>query len=148
MAIDDLRALLVQDAHQLVEVLPGVADDLVRALREPGAGASGRVAHLPGEAPDHEDGRMPEVLELTQLAQHDGVPQRQVGAGRVDAQLHPHRAVLGARREQPFGQSVGGQDLRCAGGEDLVGILEVRRKGVAHVVSLPWPSLRVSAHPA
>jgi hypothetical protein len=28
-----------------------------------------------------------EVLELPQLAQHDGVAERQLAAGRVDAQL-------------------------------------------------------------
>ncbi len=71
---------------------------------------------------------MPEVLELAQLAQHDRVAERQVAAGRIDAQLHPQRAVLPARREQAFGEPVGGQDLGRAGCEDLVRLAQVGRQ--------------------
>ena len=118
--VDDLGALGVEDAHQLVEVAARVRDDVLRALRGPGGGAPGRVADLAGEAADDEHRRMPEVLELAQLAQHDGVAEGQLGAGGVDAQFDPQRALFAVRGAQPFGQAVGGQDLRGAGGEDFV----------------------------
>ena len=69
---------------------------------------------------------MPEVLELPQLAQHDRVPERQIAAGRVDAELDPQRPGLLLGEQQPLGQPVGGQDLRGARGEHLVRFLQVR----------------------
>ena len=148
--VDDLGAVRVEDAHQLVEVAPGVGDDVLGGLRRAGARPSRRVADLAGEPTDDEDRRVPEVLELAQLAQHHGVTERQVAAGRVDAELDPQRAVLAPRGQQPLGQPVRGQDLRRAGGEDLVRFLQVRRQlyVITHADQSAGPGAAADGHPA
>jgi hypothetical protein len=50
-------------------------------------GPARRIAHLPGEPTHDQNRQVAEVLELPQLAQHDGVAECQLAAGRVDAQL-------------------------------------------------------------
>jgi hypothetical protein len=46
------------------------------------------------------------ILELAQLGQHDGVPEMDVGRGRVEPELHPQRA--------PLRETVGERSLRQA----------------------------------
>ena len=55
----------------------------------------------------------PEVLELAQLLQDDGVAEVDVGRGRVDAELDAQRAALARGRElapraRPAGSDVDG----------------------------------------
>ena len=67
--------------------------DLLGGQRRPGGGPTRRVADPGREVPDDEDGDVAEVLELAQLAQHDGEPEMDVRGRRVDAELHPQRAT-------------------------------------------------------
>ena len=120
--VHHLGPVAVEDAHQLVEVALGVGDDLLGRLRHARGRAPGRVADLAGEPADDEDGDVAEVLELAQFAQDDGVPERQLRARRVDAELHAQRPVFLVRRDQTLGEPVGRQDLGRAGRGDLVGL--------------------------
>ena len=47
---------------------------------------------------------MSELLEQRQFSQRDSVSDVQVGRGRIDAEVHPQRALLAQRVEQPFAQ--------------------------------------------
>ena len=78
-------------AAHLLEVRRRVGVDLV--LRQAGVGSPTcpRVADRRGEVADDQHRRVPGVLELPQLAQHDREAQVDVGRGRVDAELHPER---------------------------------------------------------
>ena len=40
---------------------------------------------------------MTQILELSQFAQHDGVPQVDIGGCRIDSELDPQRPPLGSR---------------------------------------------------
>ena len=62
---------------------------------------------------------MAEVLELAQLAQDDRVAERQLAAGRVDAELDPQRAAGRFGFGEPRPEGAGGQDLRGARAEQL-----------------------------
>ena len=62
---------------------------------------------------------MSEVLELAQLAQHDRVTQRQLAAGRVDAELDPQRPARLLGLGETAAERTGRQHLRGAGREDL-----------------------------
>ena len=103
----DLGALGVEDAEGLLAVGRGVALDVGRAEHGPRGGAARRVADAGGPVADDEHRQVAGVLELAQLAEHDGVPQVDVGRRRVDAELDPQRAAqreLG-RRARPGGQA-------------------------------------------
>jgi hypothetical protein len=54
------------------------------------------------------------------------VAERELRAGRVDAELHPQRPPLAVRGGHPLSQAVDGQDCGRAGGEDLVCVAQVR----------------------
>jgi hypothetical protein len=54
--------------------------------------APARVSDPRGEVADDQHDEVPGVLEVAQLAQHDGVPEVDVGRRRVDAQLDAQRA--------------------------------------------------------
>ena len=120
VVVHDLAAIGIEDAHQLVEVALSIGDDLVGALGCPGCRPPGRIADLTGEATHDQHRGVPEVLELTQLAQDHRVPEGQLGPGRVDPELHPQRALLGVRGEHPLGQAVGRKDLGGPGGKVFV----------------------------
>lgn len=60
---------------------------------------------------------MAEVLELAQLAQHDGVPEVEVGAGRIAAELDAQRDACHGAFFQLGAQAVGGQQVSDAAGE-------------------------------
>ena len=69
-----------------------------------------RVADARGVVADDQHDRVAEVLELAQLAQHDGVAEVDVRRGRVDAELDPQRpapraelALERARRQRVDG---------------------------------------------
>ena len=61
---------------------------------------------------------MAEALELGQLAEDDGVPEGQVGRGRVDAELDPQRPALGLGGLQPLAEAVARVELGHPRGED------------------------------
>jgi hypothetical protein len=71
---------------------------------------------------------MAKILELAEFAQHNGMTERQLHTRRVDAELHPQWTLLTLGRKQSLGQTVHGQDLGSAGGEDRVGLAQVRRE--------------------
>ena len=74
---------------------------------------------------------MPGVLKGAQLGQHDAVPEVDVGAGRVDAELEPQRAprfeLLGepALRQHVHGAAKQGSSVAASeavsGGGDVTG---------------------------
>src|SRR5690606_39133465 len=74
--------------------------DLLAAQRRAGGVAPGRVADLRREVADHEDDLVPELLELAHLLHEHGVPEVEVGAGRVEARLHAERPALAELREE------------------------------------------------
>ena len=59
---------------------------------------------------------MPEVLERPQSFEDDRVTEMQVGAGGIDPQLHPQRAVA----TEQLAQRIGLHHLGHAPGEDLL----------------------------
>ena len=74
-----------------------VAVDLLGLEHRAQRGLPGRVADPRGEVADDQDDRVPGVLELAQLLQHDHVAEVDVGRRRVDAELHPQRPALARR---------------------------------------------------
>ena len=74
----------------------------------------GRVADLGGEVADDQDRDVAELLELAELAQHDGEAEVDVGRGRVDAELGPQRAA-GAELAAEVGL---GDEVDGSGAED------------------------------
>jgi hypothetical protein len=91
----------VEHPGHLLEVGAGVLGDLGLGLLAAGLAAPAGVADQAGEVADDQDHGVAEALELGQLAQDDGVPEGQMGRGRVDAELDPQRppsAVAAASR--------------------------------------------------
>ena len=68
---------------------------------------------------------MAQVLELAELAQHDGVAEGQLGSRRVDPQLDPQRTPLARSAGQAWGQAVGGEHLGDADAEFVGGFDEL-----------------------
>jgi hypothetical protein len=68
-----------------------------------GEGASrlaGGIADAGREVADHQHGQVPQILEAAHLLQHHGVPQVDVGRGRIEARLDAQRlARLGRALE-------------------------------------------------
>ena len=58
---------------------------------------------------------MPQLLELSQLGEHDDVSQVDVGSGRVDAELHAKRVAPG----ELLGELPCGQHLLRSAHEDV-----------------------------
>ena len=82
-----LGAFQVDDPADLTKVVAGVLLDLRPAQRGPGLVAARGVAHQGGVVADDDDGRMPQVLKLAELAQGDRVAEVDIDPGRVDAIL-------------------------------------------------------------
>ena len=101
---------------RLVEVGLRVRVDLLGREHGPRRRAPGRIAHARRVVADDQHDGVPEVLELAQLLQHDGVAEVQVGRRRVQAELDAQRPALGqALLERARGRHldrVAGQELR------------------------------------
>jgi hypothetical protein len=69
------RARRVEDPGRLLEVGPAVRTRFLKGQRWTRFGAATRIPNGGGEIPHHEDGLMPKVLELPELAQHYGMAQ-------------------------------------------------------------------------
>ena len=76
-----------------------------RALGRPARG----VADPRRVVADDQDSEVPLVLERSHPLERNSVPERDIGGGDVDPQLHPERpAQREFVRELPFGQHIGG----------------------------------------
>jgi hypothetical protein len=126
--VHHLGSVRQQDLHDLVEVPLGVGHHLLGRLHRSRRCLAGRVPHLSGEAAHHQDRGVPVVLEISEFAQHHRVPDGQVRPAGIDTQLHPQRAVFPPRGEQPFGQSVGRQNLRRASRQHPVLLAKIVRQ--------------------
>ena len=80
-----------EDLAGLLDVAGGVLVDLVLRSRGRVTDLPGGVADLRGEVADDEHRGVAELLELAQLAQHDGEAEVDVGRGGVDPELRPER---------------------------------------------------------
>src|SRR5262249_13692931 len=109
----------VDDLADLVEVVPGVLGDLLLGQPGPRLVAPGGVADERGVVADDDDGRVPEVLELPQLAQGDGVAEVDADAGRVDAVLDAEGRPGRRRAAELLQELVLGDDLVDPAPEDL-----------------------------
>ena len=83
-----------------------------------------------------------------------GLSAALLAACNVDsvANPEPQRPLLAPSRAQSLGQPVRGQDLRRPGGEDLVGLAQLRRQVVedgigGHALSVPGRSPRADDPP-
>ena len=118
------RRVVVEDLERLLLVGAGVRLDLLDGQHRPQLGAPARVPDARGEVADDQHDHVAGVLEVAQLAQHDRVPEVDVGRRRVDPQLHAQRAPEGqlalerARR----------QDLRGPARQLLEGLRGHRRQ--------------------
>ena len=78
-----------------------------RSSAWPGRGAPARVSDQGREVTDDEHGLVPEVLELSELRERDGVAEVDVRRRRVHAELHPQRTPrLQLRYELRFGDDM------------------------------------------
>ena len=114
-----LRAGEVDDPADLGEVVAGVGLDLLLGQLRSGLVTARRIAHQRGVIADDDDGGVAQVLELTQLAQRNRVPEVHVDARRVDTILHPQRAILADGSLQFLEEFGLGDDLLHAALEDL-----------------------------
>ncbi len=85
------RPLRIEHLEGLCAVAFGVGQHLFVGELRAGGGATARVADHGGEIADDEDRFVAEVLELTQLSQHERVAEVEVGAGRIDSELDSER---------------------------------------------------------
>ena len=103
----------------------GVGLDLLLGEHRAQGRAPRGVAHAGGVVADDQHHAVAGVLELAQLAQHDGVAEVDVGRGGIDAELHAQGPPLAARqpelvRERALGQAVDGVTGESAGELDSV----------------------------
>jgi len=89
--VADLGTGRVEHQAGLLEISTGVRLDLLAGERRPGRVAARGIADHRGEVADQEDHRVPEVLQLTHLVQHDRVAQVQVRRRGVEPELDPQR---------------------------------------------------------
>src|SRR5262249_48103768 len=75
-------------------------------------GAPARIAHARGVVAHDQHDPVPEILELAQLLQDDGVAEVDVWRGRVQTELGPQLAPLALGRFQAALQPAGGPRLR------------------------------------
>jgi hypothetical protein len=84
---------------------------LLERQRLAASSTSRRVADHRREVADDEHGLMAEILELPELAQHDGVAQVEVRPARVAAELDDERPAGLLGLLQLLGEGVFGEDL-------------------------------------
>ena len=116
----DLGPLQVDDPTDLGEVVLGVGRNLIfgQDFRTSLVAARG-VADQGGVVADDDDGGVPEVLELAELAQGDGVAEVDADGGWVDAVLDPKGLALADRAFQLAGELVAGDDRVGPPAEDI-----------------------------
>ena len=85
----------VEDLERLRNIGLGVGVDLLDAQRRPGRVAPGWITNQSSEVSDDEDDGVPEVLELAQFAQRNGVSEVKVGGGRVDSEFDTQGGAFG-----------------------------------------------------
>lgn len=94
------RLLGIENFERLIDIGLGICRDLLaRKLGTRGIAARG-VSDKSRAIADDQRNAMTEVLELSELAQRDGVAEMNVRGGRIDAELDIELfASLGASRE-------------------------------------------------
>ena len=107
----DLGPAQVDDPADLGEIVAGVGFDLLLGQLGAGLVAARWVADQGRVVADDDDGRVTQLLELTELAQGDRVSQVDVDPGRVDAVLDAQRAVLADRAFELLEEFGFGDDL-------------------------------------
>ena len=89
----DSRPGHLQDLAELGAVRLGVRPDLVPRKRPARLGASRGISDHAGEIADDDDDLVAEILEVSELLEHDRVPQVQIRGGRVETQLDLERCA-------------------------------------------------------
>ena len=87
----DARLFAIEDLEDLLLVGLRVRLDLFARQRRPRRVAPGRIADHSGEVADQERDLVPEILELPHLVDEHGVPEMQIGRGRIESRLDPQR---------------------------------------------------------
>ncbi len=109
----NLRLRPVEHLESLILVGLGVGQHfIVGQLRARGRTTAWVTDHC-GKIADDKDPLMPEILELTQLLQSDGVAEVDVGGSRIDAEFDTQRAT----RSEFLLQLLAADDLRATAGE-------------------------------
>ena len=90
----------VKHLEGLLAVGFGVRLYLLGGERRARAVAPARVADARREVANQEDDGVPQVLQLAQLGEHDGVPKVNVGRGGVQAELDAQWLAAGRRARQ------------------------------------------------
>ncbi len=78
----------IENFERLVEVGFRVLVDFLFRQNRASGGTTGRIADARREVADDEHRLVTELLKLAQLVEDDHVPEREVGARRIDAELH------------------------------------------------------------
>src|SRR5439155_11605581 len=104
----EFDAVTVDDPPELLEERLGVAIDLVLRQAWADRRPARRIADPGGEVPDDQHRDVAGVLELPELPEHHGPPERHGGGGRIQAQLDAEGPAEGQLLLQP----ALGSDLR------------------------------------
>ena len=92
----DHRLLGIENLEHLLLVCLRILLDLLAAQRRACHRASGGITNHSREIANQKDCRVPQILKMLELAQHDGVSEVQIGGGRIHPQLHAQRFAGGA----------------------------------------------------
>src|SRR6266576_3295766 len=103
--IDDCF-LSVENLEYLRLVRFGILRDLFSRQRRTSRRASRRIADHSCEVADQENDRMPEILEMFELAQENGVSQMKIRCSRIESRLYPQR-LAGLERALQFRAQLG-----------------------------------------
>ena len=95
------------------------------------------IADLGGEVAEDQHRGVAELLELAELAQHDGESEVDVGRGGVDAELHPQRAAW---------RACAGSSASLMTVDRAPSRIEVGRRGAMTLGTLPGRRARAPAH--
>ena len=87
----DLRFIRIEKTEHLRLVSFRVGVDLLARKRRPRHVLSRRIADHPGKVPDQKNDRVAEILERSQLSDHNRVADVNIGRGRIQAELHAER---------------------------------------------------------
>ena len=112
--VANLGACFVQHQAGLRVIGARVVLDLLTRQGRTGRISTRGVTNHCGEVADQEDHLMPEVLQLAHLVEHDGMPEVQVGRGRVQSQLDAQGHTAGLASTQLGHPGVLGQQFTAA----------------------------------
>ena len=110
----DHRLLRIENLEDLRLVRFRILLDLFAAERRARRRSPRRITDHAGEIANQKDGRVPQILKMFELAQHNRVAEMQVGSGRVHAQLHAQRLARSPRLLQLGAQFGLANDFRGA----------------------------------